>query len=107
MSAKSDLLEQMMMPFYDSLYERFHKTFGVTAEITRSQDWEIQRLLKPFDRQIESIIADVQEKMEEWLEEEHLHWVDEYDENCDRCISEQREQDWEDRAEDYHYRISV
>ena len=107
MSTKSDLLEEMYFPFNDSLYERFDKTFGVTAELTNSQIWEIQRILKPFSTKIEKIIEEAMETTEEWLEEEHLHWVDEYDEYCPRCISERRNQEWEEQTNDYHYRISV
>jgi hypothetical protein len=104
---KGDLLEEMFYCYSESLYDKFDGSFGTTADITQSQRYDVQRILKNYSTQIEHIINLAYGEMEEWMNEEHIHWVDEYDEDCEMCAQERQDKDWEDSAADYNYRRSV
>jgi len=107
MSKKNDLLEEMFSCYSDTLYRKFHLAFDGDAEITRSQDWDVQRILKPFNNIIEKAVGDAKAAMEEFIEEEHFHGIDEEDENCELCVEMQRDSDREHYLDDYQYRRSV
>jgi len=103
---KTELLEEMFDP-YISFYDRFNQVFGCRADITGTQEWEVSRILKKYSNQIDKLVKDAKSKMEEFIEEEHLHHIDGYHEDCEQCQMENQEWEWEERAADYHYRRSV
>ncbi len=104
--SKSDLLDEMFFCFNESLYDKFHIAFS-EAEITGSQNWELQRLLKPYNNRIEKAVKEVYAEMEEFLQEQHIHRIDDYSEDCELCLREARESQHERYMDEYDYRISV
>jgi len=104
---KSDLLDEMFWCYNDSLYKKFQLAFGGDAEITRSQEWDAQRILKPFNNIIEKAVKEAYAAMEEFIEEEHFHGIDDEDENCELCVEMQRDSDREHYLDDFQYRRSV
>jgi hypothetical protein len=89
------------------LYRKFHLAFGADAEVTPSQNWDLQRLLKPYSNIIEKAVSEAYAAMEEWLEGEHLHGLDEHDEDCELCVELERDSARERYLDDYEYRRSV
>lgn len=107
MSNKYDILEKMLDPFLNTVQDRFDSTFGIQAELTDWQQSEVKALLSTYDIMLELIIDKLRDDMTNYLQDEHIHYVDEYTEDCEMCAAEYKEAREEQFALESEYQRSV